>query len=127
MPITSLFHYGCIPKIICFLGDFYSLPKAPISYYYPVLPSQPKSNLHPLPPTSNRSRLRAAVFRHIRLPVQTLTPTASRAPSQWSLLWLFSSHDDHLTKEEVIDRVLDVVKSFPKVDPSKVTPFSHIH
>ncbi|MFQ6625668.1 hypothetical protein Gotur_005426, partial [Gossypium turneri] len=63
--------------------------------------------------------LRAAVLRHIRLPVQTLKPTASRAPSQWSLLRLFSSHDDHLTKEEVIDRVLDVVKTFPKVDPSK--------
>nr|KJB10760.1 hypothetical protein B456_001G222600 [Gossypium raimondii] len=68
----------------------------------------------------NRSRLRAAVLRHIRLPVQTLTPTASRAPSQWSLLRLFLSHDDHLTKEEVIDRVLDIVKSFPKVDPSKM-------
>ncbi|KAL7233817.1 hypothetical protein ACSBR1_017430 [Camellia fascicularis] len=36
-----------------------------------------------------------------------------------------SSHDDHITKEEVIDRVLDVVKSFPKVDPSKVTPDVH--
>lgn len=32
----------------------------------------------------------------------------------------FSSHDDHLSKQEVVDRVLDVVKCFPKVDPAKV-------
>ncbi|KAK8614781.1 hypothetical protein V6N13_068572 [Hibiscus sabdariffa] len=69
--------------------------------------------------------LRAAVLRHIRLPVQTLTAAGSRPQPQWSFLRLFSSHDDHLTKEEVIDRVLDVVKSFPKVDPSKVAPDVH--
>lgn len=35
-----------------------------------------------------------------------------------------SSHgDDHLDKEEVVARVLDVVKSFPKVDPAKVLRF----
>lgn len=69
--------------------------------------------------------LRAAVLRHIRLPVQTLPATGSKPLPQWSFrsaLRLFSSHDDHLTKEEVIDRVLDVVKCFPKVDPSKVIP-----
>ncbi|XP_022770137.1 acyl carrier protein 1, mitochondrial-like [Durio zibethinus] len=72
--------------------------------------------------------LRAAVLRHIQVPVQTLTATGSKPLPRWSLgasLRLFSSHDDHLTKEEVIDRVLDVVKSFPKVDPSKVTPDVH--
>ncbi|KAF5180430.1 hypothetical protein FRX31_029983 [Thalictrum thalictroides] len=32
-----------------------------------------------------------------------------------------SSHgDDHLDKQQVIDRVLFVVKSFPKVDPNLV-------
>ncbi|KAL3815223.1 hypothetical protein ACJIZ3_016491 [Penstemon smallii] len=36
-----------------------------------------------------------------------------------------SSHDDHLDKKEVADRVLDVIKSYPKVDPSKVTPDVH--
>lgn len=36
-----------------------------------------------------------------------------------------SSHDDHLDKQEVIDRVVSVVKSFPKVDPAKVTPEVH--
>ncbi|XP_021280422.1 acyl carrier protein 1, mitochondrial [Herrania umbratica] len=72
--------------------------------------------------------LRAAVLRHIRVPVRTLAATGPKPQLQWSLcnsIRLFSSHDDHLTKEEVIDRVLDVVKSFPKVDPSKVTP--HVH
>ncbi|KAE8676803.1 Acyl carrier protein 1 [Hibiscus syriacus] len=69
--------------------------------------------------------LRATVLRHIRLPVQTLTAIGSRPQPQWSFLRLFSSHDDHLTKEEVIDRVLDVVKSFPKVDRSRVTPDVH--
>jgi NADH dehydrogenase (ubiquinone) 1 alpha/beta subcomplex 1 len=33
-----------------------------------------------------------------------------------------SSHDAHLTHDEVVGRVLDVLKSHPKVDPSKVTP-----
>ncbi|GLT58284.1 hypothetical protein SLA2020_311880 [Shorea laevis] len=31
-------------------------------------------------------------------------------------LQFFSSHDDHLTNEEAIERVLTIVKSFPKVD-----------
>uniref|UniRef100_A0A453R5C6 Uncharacterized protein n=1 Tax=Aegilops tauschii subsp. strangulata TaxID=200361 RepID=A0A453R5C6_AEGTS len=39
--------------------------------------------------------------------------------------WLarpMSSHDAHLTRDEVVGRVLDVLKCHPKVDPSKVTP-----
>lgn len=42
--------------------------------------------------------------------------------------WLarpMSSHDAHLTRDEVVDRVLDVIKCHPKVDPSKVTPEAH--
>ncbi|XP_020263814.1 acyl carrier protein 1, mitochondrial-like [Asparagus officinalis] len=66
--------------------------------------------------------LRQSILRHIRAPIRTLTLENSRhIPSLRS----FSSHDDHLTKEEVIERVLDVVKSFPKLDPSKVTPEAH--
>ncbi|KAL5994782.1 Acyl carrier protein 1, mitochondrial [Asimina triloba] len=67
---------------------------------------------------------RATLLRHVRIPaVQTL----DRAPSRWAQAWNrgLSSHDDHLDKAEVIDRVLSVVKSFPKVDPSKVTLESH--
>ncbi|KAG6784582.1 hypothetical protein Peur_047836 [Populus x canadensis] len=68
--------------------------------------------------------LRAAVLHHIRVPVQTLRlKTNPCAPS--GSVRLMSSHDDHLTKEEVVDRVVSVVKSFPKVDPSRVTPEVH--
>ncbi|XP_071735974.1 acyl carrier protein 1, mitochondrial-like [Rutidosis leptorrhynchoides] len=73
------------------------------------------------------SALRRAILGHVRIPVvangsKLLTPswihrtTAVRA---------MSSHDDHLEKSQVIDRILDIVKSFPKVDPSKVTPEVH--
>ncbi|CAL5331230.1 unnamed protein product [Camellia sinensis] len=65
------------------------------------------------------SALRAAILGRIRVPVaQILTLNGSKL-SLCSTVRSMSSHDDHITKEEVIDRVLDVVKSFPKVDPSK--------
>ncbi|PIN05420.1 Acyl carrier protein/NADH-ubiquinone oxidoreductase, NDUFAB1/SDAP subunit [Handroanthus impetiginosus] len=69
------------------------------------------------------SALRSAILRHIRVPIsQSLTLNGPRLTAIRSM----SSHgDDHLDKQEVIDRVLDVVKSFPKVDPSKVTPDVH--
>ncbi|KAF5731571.1 Acyl carrier 1 mitochondrial -like protein [Tripterygium wilfordii] len=69
--------------------------------------------------------MRAAVLRHIRVPVQTLTGLNSRRWGLGGSVRLMSSHDDHITKEEVIARVLDVVKSFPKVDPSKIAPDAH--
>ncbi|KAK0582931.1 hypothetical protein LWI29_031277 [Acer saccharum] len=75
--------------------------------------------------------LRRAILGHIRVPVQTqtLTLTGIKQNQQWSLcgssLRFMSSHDDHITKEEVIERVLSVVKSFPKVDPSQVTTGVH--
>ncbi|XP_058204869.1 acyl carrier protein 1, mitochondrial [Rhododendron vialii] len=71
------------------------------------------------------SALRSAMLRHIRVPV---TETLTLNGSKWNLfnnVRSMSSHDDHITKEEVIHRVLDVVKSFPKVDPSKVAPDVH--
>ncbi|CAI0554319.1 unnamed protein product [Linum tenue] len=68
--------------------------------------------------------LRAALIRHLRVPVQTLSPAGrvsqpSVANSLFGSIRFMSSHDDHLSKEDVADRVLSVVKSFPKVDPSK--------
>ncbi|XP_021804020.1 acyl carrier protein 1, mitochondrial-like, partial [Prunus avium] len=69
--------------------------------------------------------LRAALLRHVRIPVQTLNPALTLTGGKWgppSLRWM-SSHDDHLTKSEVTERVLSVVKSFPKVDPSTVCLF----
>ncbi|QCE12444.1 acyl carrier protein 1, mitochondrial [Vigna unguiculata] len=62
--------------------------------------------------------VRAAVLRHIRVPLQAVPKL-----QPWRAM---SSHgDDHITKEEVIQRVLAVVKDFPKVDPSKVNPDVH--
>lgn len=73
--------------------------------------------------------LRAAIVRHVRVPIQTLTLTGQkpqvRGPTGGFLRFLSSHGDDHLTKDEVIDRVLSVVKSFPKIDPSKVNPDVH--
>jgi len=67
--------------------------------------------------------VRAAVLRHIRVPLQ-----AAPKLQPWRAM---SSHgDDHITKEEVIQRVLAVVKDYPKVDPSKVFLFfflPHFH
>ncbi|XP_065864931.1 acyl carrier protein 1, mitochondrial [Euphorbia lathyris] len=71
--------------------------------------------------------LRAAALRHFRVPVRKVAvPGLKTQP--WSFsgsIRLMSSHDEHLTKEQVIERVLDVVKSFPKIDPSRVTPDVH--
>ncbi|KAF9668664.1 hypothetical protein SADUNF_Sadunf14G0027200 [Salix dunnii] len=68
--------------------------------------------------------LRAAVLRHVRVAVQTRGLESNPWFTSGSIR-LMSSHDDHLTKEEVADRVLSVIKSFPKVDPSRVTPEVH--
>ncbi|XP_022146921.1 acyl carrier protein 1, mitochondrial [Momordica charantia] len=71
---------------------------------------------------------RAAVLRHVRVPVRLLALAHRECqpqPFSGVLLRLFSSHDDHLTKEEVIERVLAVIKCHPKVDPSKVSPDVH--
>ncbi|KAL2491364.1 Acyl carrier protein 1 [Abeliophyllum distichum] len=69
------------------------------------------------------SALRSSILRHIRVPLsRTLIVNGSKTTAVRSM----SSHgDDHLDKQEVINRVLDVVKSFPKVEPSKVTPDVH--
>ncbi|WOG95598.1 hypothetical protein DCAR_0414923 [Daucus carota subsp. sativus] len=71
------------------------------------------------------SALRAAIVSHIRLPVSQ-SQTLALNLSKLSTVRSFSSHgDDHLDKTQVIDRVLEVVKSHPKIDPSKVTPDVH--
>lgn len=75
---------------------------------------------------SKEMALRAAVLRHVRVAVQTRELKSNPwAPS--GSIRLMSSHDDHLTKEEVAERVLSVIKSFPKVDPSRVrTDFNFV-
>jgi hypothetical protein len=82
-----------------------------------------------VPEREREMALRAAILRHVRVPIQTLTLTGPkrqvRGPNGGSLRFLSSHGDDHMTKDDVIDRVLSVVKSFPKVDPSKVCSDSH--
>ncbi|KAK4379523.1 hypothetical protein RND71_001385 [Anisodus tanguticus] len=68
------------------------------------------------------SALRSAILRHIRVPA---TQSLSANGSRLTAVRLMSSHDDHITKDEVINRVLDVIKCYPKVEPSKVTPEVH--
>ncbi|KAJ4819281.1 Acyl carrier protein [Rhynchospora pubera] len=74
--------------------------------------------------------LRPAILRHLRIPAQAqslaVDPSAPILSSFMNRIRSMSSHgDEHLTHEEVVDRVIDVVKSYPKVDPSKVTPQVH--
>ncbi|KAM7471994.1 hypothetical protein LguiA_010177 [Lonicera macranthoides] len=66
--------------------------------------------------------LRAAILRHIRVPIsQTLTLNGTKWSCCTTSLRSMSSHgDDHLTKDQVIARVLDVIKTYPKVNPSEV-------
>ncbi|EPS72173.1 acyl carrier protein [Genlisea aurea] len=69
------------------------------------------------------SALRSALLRRIRVPVSGIQN------SKWiritSVRSMSSHGDDHLDKQQVVDRVLDVIKCYPKVDPSKVTPDVH--
>ncbi|MED6112482.1 Acyl carrier protein 1, mitochondrial [Stylosanthes scabra] len=70
--------------------------------------------------------LRAAILRHVRLPLQTAPKLHHNQPHPCLASFRFmSSHDDHITKEQVTDRVLAVIRDYPKVDPSKVTPNVH--
>ncbi|KAK2981611.1 hypothetical protein RJ640_028501 [Escallonia rubra] len=64
--------------------------------------------------------LRAAILRHARIPVvQTLTLNGSKLGLFGTVRSMSSHGDDNLDKQAVVDRVLDVIKSYPKVDPSK--------
>ncbi|XP_078446920.1 mitochondrial acyl carrier protein 1 [Wolffia australiana] len=64
---------------------------------------------------------RSAVLRRLRVP-----PRAPWMAATWSSpIRFFSSPDDHIDKQEVVDRVLSVVRSYPGVDSSKVTPECH--
>ncbi|KAJ7960618.1 Acyl carrier protein [Quillaja saponaria] len=70
--------------------------------------------------------LRSAILRHVRVPVQSLSLIGRKSQPWGGFLRFMSSHgDDHLDKEEVMERVLSVIKCFPKVDPSKITPDVH--
>ncbi|CAA6657027.1 unnamed protein product [Spirodela intermedia] len=73
---------------------------------------------------------RSAILRQLRVPVRpALAPAMERrswiGAVRWSGIRFLSSGDDHLDKQEIIDRVLSVVRSYPGVESSKVTPDCH--
>lgn len=73
---------------------------------------------------------RSAILKYMRVPVRPLSQNPYY--SSFSINSLFSRRNfsdevrgSFLDKSEVTDRVLNVVKNFQKVDPSKVTPEAH--
>mmetsp|Transcript_43385 Transcript_43385/g.52503 ORF Transcript_43385/g.52503 Transcript_43385/m.52503 type:complete len:126 (-) Transcript_43385:391-768(-) len=64
------------------------------------------------------STLRSAVLSHVRVPVIA----AAQAPFMRSFA---ADAGTYLDKKEVTERIVEVIKNFEKVDPSKVTPTSH--
>ncbi|CAO2832592.1 unnamed protein product [Amaranthus hypochondriacus] len=77
--------------------------------------------------------LRNAVLKHIRVAV---SPVSQNPNSSFSISSSLNSllnrrhycdevRGSFLDKSEVTDRVINVVKNFQKVDPSKVTPKAH--
>ncbi|KAG9134100.1 hypothetical protein Leryth_004794 [Lithospermum erythrorhizon] len=71
------------------------------------------------------SALRSSILGHVRLSVHRRPSSPLTIQQRISAVRSFSSHDDHIDRDEVVTRVLDVIKSFSKVDPSKVTPDVH--
>ncbi|GLJ10591.1 hypothetical protein SUGI_0131270 [Cryptomeria japonica] len=65
--------------------------------------------------------LRIAVLKHMRVAVNPAGSVAFRTLGwgPWSNAMRWMSSETFLDKDEVTERVLSVVKSFPKVDPSK--------
>lgn len=68
------------------------------------------------------SAMRSAILGHVRVPVVAIGSKHLCIHGITSVRSM-SSHDDHLQKTQVIDRILDIVKAFPKVDPSKVLTY----
>ncbi|KAJ6838806.1 putative acyl carrier protein 2, mitochondrial [Iris pallida] len=74
---------------------------------------------------------RSALLKHLRVPAAIPTSPAPGVSLGRHVLLLrrwFSSEEvkgSFLDKSEVADRVINIVKNFQKVDPSKVTPTAH--
>jgi len=73
--------------------------------------------------SSTASLLKSSVLHSLRIPVQAaLSGSATSAELPQLFIRTFAHY---LKKDEVIDRVINVVKHFEKIDPKKVTPASH--
>eukprot|EP00899_Mesostigma_viride_P006240 jgi/Mesvir1/15617/Mv03224-RA.1 len=69
--------------------------------------------------------LRSAVLQHARIPV--VSSATRMQAANWQGLRSFgdAAPGTYLDKQEVTDRVLNVVKNFPKVSGDKVNPGAH--
>ncbi|KAH6769522.1 mitochondrial acyl carrier protein 2 [Perilla frutescens var. frutescens] len=74
---------------------------------------------------------RNALLKYLRVNVNALSPLQNPRAGAGGLSQLISrnfsdeARGSFLDKPEVTDRVLTVVKTFQKIDPSKVTPNAH--
>ncbi|KAL9234333.1 hypothetical protein vseg_009216 [Gypsophila vaccaria] len=73
--------------------------------------------------------LKRAILSHVRIPANPAALSVAgitASPHFAAIFRSFGSHGSgHITKDEVTERILAVVKDFPKIDPSKVTPDVH--
>jgi NADH dehydrogenase (ubiquinone) 1 alpha/beta subcomplex 1 len=74
------------------------------------------------------NQLGQGILRHLRMPVQqavySSTATQGLAGLGLSLTRAFAG-GQHLDKDEVTSRVIDVTKHFEKIDPAKVRHHAH--
>nr|AIU99491.1 Acyl Carrier Protein [Salvia miltiorrhiza] len=76
---------------------------------------------------------RNALLKYLRVSVKPVLPFQNPRATGSGLSQLIRRHfceearGSFLDKSEVADRVINVVKKFEKVDPSKVTPNAHFH
>lgn len=68
------------------------------------------------------AQLRSAVLASVRIPSSPWAVTELGAPLSQQFLRGFAAEGTYLDKGEVTDRILNLVKNFDKVEPSKVTP-----
>ncbi|KAL3153948.1 Acyl carrier protein 2, mitochondrial [Trebouxia sp. C0010 RCD-2024] len=67
--------------------------------------------------------IRTGVLSHLRVPANFSATQHQAGPASWQCVRGFAG--TYLDKNEVTERILNVVKNFEKVDQSKVTPSAH--
>ncbi|KAL3140141.1 hypothetical protein ABBQ38_004418 [Trebouxia sp. C0009 RCD-2024] len=67
--------------------------------------------------------VRTGVLSHLRVPANFSATQHQAGPASWQCVRGFAG--TYLDKNEVTERILNVVKNFEKVEQSKVTPSAH--
>eukprot|EP00898_Chlorokybus_atmophyticus_P003035 jgi/Chlat1/3732/Chrsp259S03884 len=68
--------------------------------------------------------LKGAVLARVSVPVSS-SAAGALAGRRWFAAADVAAKGTYLDKDEVTERVIKVVKGFPKVDSSKITPHAH--